>query len=259
MNRDLDLGGLLGTDISSKITDEVLGSLLISMQNFQDDTTVKGTGDIFKCAISLGDFDFDLNMDMFKITPSKMDYILLEKIKYLRRLIVEINNILINLIKDLDCCTGDDRYNKTVVPIFKWLVEEENGLCGSILKIGKDINKIYLPLKRILCLFRLVPGNPVLGQAGTDLFKYVYPFVDGMEKVLNLLDNGRFLDLLIIPIKDFHDKLVACSNGKDVDFYTGYTSLKDIISTSVYSELNKLKVKQLMKLIKLQLRQFHQL
>lgn len=237
MNRDLDLGGLLGTDISSKITDEVLGSLLISMQNFQDDTTVKGTGDIFKCAISLGDFDFDLNMDMFKMTPSKMDYILLEKIKYLRRLIVEINNILINLIKDLDCCTGDDRYNKTVVPIFKWLVEEENGLCGSILKIGKDINKIYLPLKRILCLFRLVPGNPVLGQAGTDLFKYVYPFVDGMEKVLNLLDNGRFLDLLIIPIKDFHDKLVACSNGKDVDFYTGYTSLKDIISTSVYSEL----------------------
>ena len=237
MNRDLDLGGLLGTDISSKITDEVLGSLLISMQNFQDSTTVKGTGDIFKCAISLGDFDFDLNMDMFKITPSQMDYILLEKIKYLRRLIVEINNILINLIKDLDCCTGDDRYNKTVVPVFKWLVEEENGLCGSILKIGKDINKIYLPLKRILCLFRLVPGNPVLGQAGTDLFKYVYPFVDGMEKVLNLLDNGRFLDLLIIPIKDFHDKLVACSSGKDVDFYTGYTSLKDIISTSIYSEL----------------------
>lgn len=237
MNNDLDLGGLLGTDISSKITDEVIGSLLVSIQNFQSDTTVKGTGDIFKCAISLGDFDFDLNLDMFNITPSKMDYILLEKIKYLRRLIVEINNILINLIKDLECCTGDDRYNKTVVPIFKWLVEEENGLCGSLLKIGKDINKIYLPLKRILCLFRLVPGNPVLGQAGSDLFKYVYPFVDGMEKVLNLLDNGRFLDLLIIPIKDFHDKLVACSNGKDVDFYTGYTSLKDIISTSIYSEL----------------------
>ena len=237
MNRDLDLGGLLGTDASSKITEEVIGSLLISMQNFQDSTTVKGTGNIFKCAISLGDFDFDLNFDLFKITPSQMDYILLEKIKYLRRLIVEINNILINLIKDLDCCTGDDRYNKTVVPVFKWLVEEENGLCGSILKIGKDINKIYLPLKRILCLFRLVPGNPVLGQAGTDIFKYVYPFVDGMEKVLNLLDNGRFLDLLIIPIKDFHDKLVACSSGKDVDFYTGYTSLKDIISTSIYSEL----------------------
>lgn len=237
MKSDLDLGSLLGTDISAKLTDEVLGSLLLSMENFQNDTTVKGTGNIFNCAISLGDFDFDLNLDLFKFTPSKMDYILLEKIKYLRRLIVEINNILINLIKDLECCTGDDRYNKTVVPIFKWLVEEENGLCGSLLKISKDINKIYLPLKRILCLFRLVPGNPVLGPAGTDFFKYVYPFVDGMEKVLNLLDNGRFLDLLIIPIKDFHDKLVACSSGKDVDFYTGYTSLKDIISSSIYSEL----------------------
>ena len=237
MNRDLDLENLIGTNITSKITDEVLGSLLLSIQDFQNDTKVSGTGDIFDCAISLGDFDFNLNMDLFKFTPSKMDYILLEKIKYLRRLIVEINNILINLIKDLECCTGDDRYNKTVVPIFKWLVEEEDGLCGTLLKIGKDINKIYLPLKRILCLFRIVPGNPVLGQAGGDLFKHLHPFVDGMEKVLNLLDNGRFLDLLIIPIKDFHDKLVACSNGKDTDFYTGYTSLKDIISNSIYSEL----------------------
>lgn len=234
---DLDIGSLLGTDVSKKITDDVLNSLLLSMEDLQSSTTVKGTGDIFNCAISLGDFDFDLNLDLFNMTPTKMDYILLKKIQYLRRLITDINNIFINLIKDLDCCTGDDRYNKTVVPIFKWLVEDSNGLCGSLLKIAKDLNKIYLPLKRILCLFKIVPGNPTLGMGGTDIYKYVYPIVDGLEKVMNMLDNGRFLDLLIIPIKDFHDKLVACSNGKDADFYTGYHSLKDIISDSIYTEL----------------------
>ena len=236
MATELDLGSLLGTDIQSN-TDQILNSILLSMENFQNSTTVKGTGDIFNCAISLGDFDFDLNFDLFDMEPTKMDYILLKKIQYLRRLIVDINNIFINLIQDLECCTGDDRYNKTVVPIFKWLVEDEDGLCGSLLKISKDLNKIYLPLKRILCLFKVIPGNPTIGAAGTDIYKYIYPIIDGIEKVMNMLDNGRFLDLLIIPIKDFHDKLVACSNGKDVDFYTGNYSLKDIISDSVYTEL----------------------
>ena len=232
----LDLGSLLGTDVSKTITDQVINSLLLSMEEFQSSTTVSGTGNIFKCAISLGDFNFNLSMDMFKFTPTKMDYILLKKIQYLRRLITNINNIFIHLIQDLDCCTGDDRYNKTVVPIFKWLVEDKNGLCGSLLTIAKNINTIYLPLKRIMCLFKVIPGNPTL-PISIDPYATIYPIVDGLEKMMNMLDNGRFLDLLIIPVKDFHDKLVACSNNKDADFYTGYTSLKDIISDSVYNEL----------------------
>jgi hypothetical protein len=236
-NSDLDLKKLMGEDIVSKNTDLALNSLMVSLENFSNTTEVRGTGNIFECAISLGDLDFDLTLDFFDLEPSKMDFILLNKISYLRRLIVNINNIFIGLIQDLECCTGDDRYNKTVVPIFKWLVEDKNGLCGTLLRISKDINKIYMPLKRILCLFRNVPGNPTVGMAGTDYLKFVYPIVEGLEKITNLLDNGRFLDILIIPIKDFHDKLVACSSGKDTDFYTGYSSLKDIISSSIYDEL----------------------
>lgn len=236
-NIDLDLKKLMGEDIVSKNADLALNSLMLSLENFANTTEVKGTGNIFECAISLGDFDFDLDLDFFDLEPSKMDFILLNKISYLRRLIVNINNIFIGLIQDLECCTGDDRYNKTVVPIFKWLVEDKNGLCGTLLRISKDINKIYIPLKRILCLFRNIPGNPTIGMAGTDYLKFVYPIVEGLEKVTNLLDNGRFLDILIIPVKDFHDKLVACSSGKDTDFYSGYSSLKDIISTSIYDEL----------------------
>lgn len=235
-NVDLDMRKLMGDDMVTQSTDAALEALLISMENFSNSTSVKGTGNIFNCAISLGDLNFDINLDFFNLEPSKMDYILLKKIAYLRRLIVEINNIFINIIQDLECCTGDDRYNKTVVPIFKWLVEDENGLCGTLLRIAKDINKVYMPLKRILCLFRNIPGNPTL-PFEVDFMKAFYPMVDGLEKVMNLLDNGRFLDILIIPVKDFHDKLVACSSGKDVDFYTGYSSLKDIISNSIYDEL----------------------
>ena len=235
--QDLDLKNLIGSDYVSTATDKVLDALLVSMNNMTSATTVKGTGNIFDCAISLGDFNFDLNLDFFNIEPTKMDYILLKKVKYLRRLIVDINNIFINLIQDLDCCTGDDRYNKTVVPIFKWLVEDKNGLCGTLLTISKDINKVYMPLKRILCLFRNIPGNPTWMAGGGDYLKYIYPLVEGLERVMNMLDNGRFLDMIIIPVKDFHDKLIACSNGTDVDFYTGYTSLKDIISDSIYTEL----------------------
>lgn len=233
----LDLGSLLGTDVSKNLTEGVLESLLQSVENLQTNTTVTGTGNIFKCAISLSDFNFGLNMDLFKVTPTKMDYILLKKIQYLRRLITDINDIFISLVQDLECCTGDDRYNRTVVPIFKWLVEDKNGLCGSLLSVAKNINEIYLPLKRVLCLFKVIPGNPTLGMAGVDIYKYLYPIVDGMEKVMNMLDNGRFLDILIIPIKDFHDKLVACSNGQKANFYSGYTKIQDVISDAVYSEL----------------------
>ena len=165
------------------------------MENFQNSTTVKGTGDIFNCAISLGDFDFDLNFDLFDMEPTKMDYILLKKIQYLRRLIVDINNIFINLIQDLECCTGDDRYNKTVVPIFKWLVEDEDGLCGSLLKISKDLNKIYLPLKRILCLFKVIPGNPTIGAAGTDIYKYIYPITKGKAEHREIIDSLKVVSI----------------------------------------------------------------
>ena len=237
MSQDLDLKNLIGGDYVSTATDKVLDALLVSMNNFTNNTTVKGTGNIFDCAISLGDFNFDLNLDFFNIQPTKMDYILLKKIKYLRRLIIDINNIFINLIQDLECCTGDDRYNKTVVPIFKWLVEDKNGLCGTLLTIAKDINKIYMPLKRLLCLFRNIPGNPTWPVGGGDYLSAIYPIAEGLERVTNMLDNGRFLDLIIIPVKDFHDKLVACSSGSDTDFYTGYSSLKDIISDSIFTEL----------------------
>ena len=235
-SRDLELKKLMGEDLFTTASNEAVNSLLKAFENFEKGTTAKGTGNIFDCAITIGDFDFELDLDFFKFRESKPDLILLEKIKYLRRLISDINNIFISIIQDLECCTGDDRYNKTVVPIFKWLVEDSNGLCGTLLRISKDINKIYLPLKRVLCLFRNIPGNPS-NPLDVDLLSWVYPITDGLEKVMNMIENGKFLDIIIIPVKNFHDKLLACSNGQDSDFYSGYSSISDLLSASIYDEL----------------------
>ena len=236
-SKDLELKKLMGEDLFSLATSEAVNGLLKAFENFEEGTTVKGTGNIFDCAVTIGDFDFQMDLDFFKMRETKPDLILLEKIKYLRRLISDINNIFISIIQDLECCTGDDRYNKTVVPIFKWLVEDQNGLCGTLLRISKEINKVYLPLKRVLCLFRNIPGNPTIGSLGTDYLSWVYPITDGLEKVMNMIDNGKFLDIIIVPVKNFHDKLIACSNGQDSDFYSGYSSISDLLSASIYDEL----------------------
>lgn len=245
---NLDLKHLVGNNQLSENTDKIIDNLLNQIENLN--VEVNGTGDLFHCAINLSDLtNFDLDLDFFKRRTSGLSYTLLYKIQQLKRYISNINNIFIELIGNLECCNSDDRYNRLVLPIFKWLVEDENGLCGTLLKISEQLYTIYLPLKRIKCLFKPLPGNPTLSFGGMDFFKAIYPIIEGIEKTMNMIDNGRFLDILIIPVKNFHDKLLACSNGKDAELYSKYDSISDIISTSMYDELtvsliNELKAKK---------------
>ena len=99
VNNDLELKRLMGDDLFSSATNEAVSSLLKAFENFEQGTTVKGTGNIFDCAVTIGDFDFNIDLDFFKLRQSKPDLILLEKIKYLRRLISDINNIFISIIQ----------------------------------------------------------------------------------------------------------------------------------------------------------------
>ena len=243
MAEGIDLKTLLGTKSTiSDFTDSALQSLIDSVNSVNVTVTGNTKKDIFDCAISLNDV-LDFNLDFFNLESNTYpNYILLQKIRALRRLIQNINNTFIKMVKDLDCCTSDDMYNKLVVPIFKWLVEDENGLCGILLRMAKEINTIYIPLKNILCLFRPIPGNPTFG-VGIDFLKHVYPVVEGLEKVANVLENGRFLDILIVPIKTFHDKLIACANGENVDLYDGsyidFVTINGIITETVHAELNE--------------------
>ena len=235
-SNSLDLKSVVGKDQLSQGTASIIDNILDQINNF--DVSVEGTGDLFDCAINLGDLiSFDLDLDFFKKRSTGMSYTLLYKIQQLKRYISRINDIFIELIGNLECCNTDDKYNKLVLPIFKWLVEDENGLTGTLSKISKELYTIYLPLKRIQCLFKPLPGNPTLSFGGYDYFKAIYPIIEGIGKTMNMIDNGRFLDIIIIPVKNFHDKLVACSSGSDVDLYTKYDSISDLISTSMYDEL----------------------
>lgn len=235
-SNSLDLKSLVNNNQLNDNTNNIIDNLLNQIENIN--VSVENNGDLFSCAINLSDLiSFDLDLDFFKRRESGMSYTLLYKIQQLKRYINNINNIFIELIGNLECCNSDDRYNKLVLPIFKWLVEDENGLAGTLLKISKELYTIYLPLKRIQCLFKPLPGNPALSFGGYDYFKAIYPILEGIEKTMNMIDNGRFLDIIIVPVKNFHDKLVACSNGKDVDLYTKYDSIKDLVSLSMYDEL----------------------
>ena len=167
---EIDLKAKLGDPSYIKSqTDLVIGQL---MNNIDILSNAKYENkNFFGCNVTLGDLDFELNLDFFRNRAYNNNYVLLEKIKFLRRLIININNIFIKIISDLNCCTTDDKYNKTVIPIFKWLVEDENGLCATLLTISKEIYNIYIPIKRIMCLFRNIPGNPTLSYGGTDYLK----------------------------------------------------------------------------------------
>lgn len=221
-------------------TNNAVNKLLDSINYLSNDfVKVEGDGTIFGCSITLNDLmDFDLDLDFFlRDRDYSNNYLLLEKIRLLRRLIVNINNIFISIISDLDCCSSDDKYNQMVVPIFKWLVEDENGLCGTLLRISKEIYNVYIPIKRILCIFRHIPGNPTLSVGGTDYLKYIYPMLEGLEKLTNMLNNGSFLDIILIPVKNFHDKLVACSNGTNLTTKDVNLKLIDTISKGLFEEL----------------------
>ena len=233
---EIDLKAKLGDPSYIKSqTDLVIGQL---MNNIDILSNAKYENkNFFGCNVTLGDLDFELNLDFFRNRTYNNNYVLLEKIKFLRRLIININNIFIKIISDLNCCTTDDKYNKTVIPIFKWLVEDENGLCGTLLTISKEIYNIYIPIKRIMCLFRNIPGNPTLSYGGTDYLKGMYPIIEGLDKLANVLDNGAFLDILIIPVKNFHDKLVSCSSGDYIKFYDKKVNLLESISKGLYEEL----------------------
>ena len=73
-------------------TDLVIGQL---MNNIDILTNAKYENkDFFGCSVTLGDLDFNLNLDFFRNRSYNNNYVLLEKIKFLRRLIININNIL---------------------------------------------------------------------------------------------------------------------------------------------------------------------
>ena len=207
---DIDLSELVEGDVQQTITyvENILAKSLATSQSPIVNTTIGG------CAINIGQ-DIDLDLDFLKLKGNTQNYAILKKVKQIKQLLKDINDALISVISKMECCGSEDQYNKMVVPILKWVAEDEDGFCGTLLRFSQELLKIYIPIKNILCLIRPVPGNPTLKGGGADFLKAIYSTSDGLEKVNNLLNNGDFLNPLIFYIQRFRDMVVSCVRGKE--------------------------------------------
>jgi len=174
----------------------------------------------FPCKLSWSGLgDFNISIPGFNFSPSKIDWTLFDKIQELRIIISDINDLLINIILDLECCVDPDLYNENILKIFKWLVEDEDGFCAILTEAVKIITQLTTIFKTLICFIRPVAGNPWLGKGARDPLEYIYePFL-ALEKLSDELMTGDFLNLIIKPAEEIRDYLQNCysksSNYKD--------------------------------------------
>lgn len=168
---------------------------------------------IQECSLKMDlDFPFDFERT-FDVSP-QVSLPILDRITAIRYMIININEALASAVEDLECCESGRLYNQTVVPIFKWIAEDENGFCGTLMTLLETLSSIHLTLKNIFCLVKPVPGNPTLDLGGIDPFKYINGPLMGAEKVLNLMMSGQILDIPIKYLKEIHDSILSCLGTK---------------------------------------------
>jgi len=168
----------------------------------------KVTGTITpKCNISfgnLGKFNFDfLNLPTFEPLEMKM----FNKIKRLNEITRGINDRLISIINELECCGLGYEYNKQVLPIFEFLLHDFSTI---LVDIAKGMLKAWQVIDIALCIIRPVPGNPWMKGAGYDWFNPLYSIAEGFANVFKWFVDGNPLDVIINPMDKFYKKLKSC-------------------------------------------------
>ncbi len=153
---------------------------------------------------NLGNFDFSWS----SLTPTPVDYKLFNKIERLSYLIKKINDLLISMIEEFKCCNVAETYNKTVIPIFEWLLKD---FVNTLVSIAKNLMIGYQAVKAIECVTRPIPGNPWLKSGGYDWLNFIYSYIDGFESMFDWIMDGNVLDVLLNPIEDFYKKAASCS------------------------------------------------
>lgn len=160
-----------------------------------------------KCNISfgnLGKFDFDfLNLPTFEPLEMKM----FDKIKRLNEITRGINDRLISVINELECCGLGYEYNKQVLPIFEFLLHD---FSTTLVDIAKGMLKAWQVIDIALCIIRPVPGNPWMKGAGYDWFNPLYSIAEGFANVFKWFVDGNPLDVIINPMDKFYKKLKSC-------------------------------------------------
>jgi len=159
-------------------------------------------------------------------TTNQLSKGLFLKGNYLFRLLIEINEILQCIVKDIECCFPEYLYDTTVRNSMEWLVDPDNGLISVMREQATTLIRDYIVQeKEKLDTSKSTEENII---SLTDKVG-----ADGSFSVGKYIFDGSLLDLLIQPIKDFRDQLISCSN-------CGKEEVEDGVYGILNSEIDKL-------------------
>jgi len=190
---------------------------------------------IFNCNFS---FNFSTNIDLKlpNFNAPSPDYSLMYRVQDFTNEISLINDILINGIQSLGCCDVAEAYNRSIVPIFRWLADHEDiknctanpndpdndNSCGPkfgsptfpkmILELNEVLIQAYLIVRPLVCLLRPLPGNPWF-PFDIDQLYFVRYIVAYFDLYYDIFISGKILDPLIRPTKKIRENINKCING----------------------------------------------
>jgi len=162
--------------------------------------------------------------------------------------ISRLNDTLIQVFQQMGCCNISDEYNKTVVPIFRYLASsKEHTDCGlspnlapdscggdsnfmkEILGIVRDITKVYTAIEPLFCLISPIPGNPWL-PVDFNWMAPILPYIQSFQQMMDKIMSGSLFDIIIKPIKELNNKIINCTQVKSqrsISVSSRETSQKD--------------------------------
>jgi len=184
----------------------------------------------FYCNINFNiSVDFALPNFLSKPKPNLNLFIKADQFSYH---ISELNDTLIQLFQQMKCCHISDEYNRTVVPIFRFLASSKDHTdcgdspnlkgesCGgnsdfmkTILGVVKNITKLYTAIEPLFCLISPIPGNPWL-PIDFNWMAPIRPYIQTFEQLMDKIMSGSLFDIIIDPVKNLNRTLQNCTKNQ---------------------------------------------
>ena len=180
-----------------------------------------------------GNWDIKFNLPNLDYTPD-IDDTLFRKANEFSLQVAQLNNNLIQLLMDLNCCGLSTEYNKTMVPFLRFFADNpdtkgcgedpalqgqdctwnnKNNFLTELLKIVKAITEVYTVVEPIFCLIKPIPGNPWL-PVSFDWMRYIRPYIIKFEYFMDKIMSGALLDdYFIRPVRNLNRNIQHCAHG----------------------------------------------
>jgi len=201
---------------------------VVTPKHDQDDNAIS-----FHCDINF-DLDFSLELPDFLKRPYP-NLTLFKKVDEFSWEISKLNDTLIQIFHEMNCCGISDEYNKTVVPIFRYLASTEDhkdcgdspslpkdscgpsgGLLKPILKAVEDITVIYTAIEPIFCFISPIPGNPWL-PIDFNWTMAIKPYLQSFQSFMDFIMSGTLFDIVIDPVKNLNRMLQNCTQSQSTN------------------------------------------